>query len=552
MSTIRNFKREEIIKDNKIFSPIRSTIETCFYGNNVARVNSLKEAYKLAKNSPGTIETDMPVYSPEEIGLDSDANILLFNDGATVGRFAGARVIIGEPNIDTKEYELIAREAIYESRYKKLYHSEAIIGLHPDFMIKSHLLIPENHENIMYSWLLNFQFLSQEYMHMYKNSKQYSEGDLYVYSDPDYLPPSHPNGLALFDPIHNCAMLLGMRYFGEHKKGTLTLGWSLANRNGFASCHGGMKRYNIENGSKFTIGVFGLSGSGKSTLTHEKHDGKYDINVLHDDAYIISTEDGSSIALEPAYFDKTQDYPTTHPSNKYLLTVQNCGITLDENGMKVIVAEDIRNGNGRAVKSILWTENRVNKIDEPVDAIAWLMKDSTMPPILKINNPILASVMGATLATKRTTAEKLAEGEDMNKLVIEPYANPFRTYPLVNDYEKFKELFENRNVECYIINTGHFIDKKIPKEVTLGILEELALNKAEFKKLGGFSEIEYVKVEGYEPDMKEKSYKAMWKNSLNYRKKFLIDMESSKGGINKLPKEALDEIVKLEKELLDM
>lgn len=552
MSTIRNFKGEEIIKDNKIFSPIRSTIETCFYGNNVVRVNSLKEAYKLAKNSPGTIETDMPVYSPEEIGLDSDANILLFNDGATVGRFAGARVIIGEPNIDTKEYELIAREAVYESRYKKLYHSEAIIGLHPDFMIKSHLLIPENHENIMYSWLLNFQFLSQEYMHMYKNSKQYSEGDLYVYSDPDYLPPSHPNGLALFDPIHNCAMLLGMRYFGEHKKGTLTLGWSLADRNGFASCHGGMKRYNIENGSKFTIGVFGLSGSGKSTLTHEKHDGKYDINVLHDDAYIISTEDGSSIALEPAYFDKTQDYPTTHPSNKYLLTVQNCGVTLDENGMKVIVAEDIRNGNGRAVKSILWTENRVNKIDEPVDAIAWLMKDSTMPPILKINNPILASVMGATLATKRTTAEKLAEGEDMNKLVIEPYANPFRTYPLVNDYEKFKELFENRNVECYIINTGHFIDKKIPKEVTLGILEELALNKAEFKKLGGFSEIEYVKVEGYEPDMKEKGYKAMWKNSLNYRKKFLIDMESFKGGIDKLPKEALDEIVKLEKELLDM
>lgn len=552
MSTIKNFAREEIVKSNKIFSSIRSTIETNFYGNNVVRINSLKEAYRLAKNSPGTIETDMPVYGPEEIGLDSDSKVLLFNDGATVGRFAGARVIIGEPNVDTKEYELIAREAVYQSRFKKLYHSEAIIGLHPDFMIRAHLLIPENHENIMYSWLLNFQFLSQEYMQMYKNSKVYPEGDLYVFSNPDYFPPSHPNGLALFDPTHNCALLLGMRYFGEHKKGTLTLGWSLANRNGFASCHGGMKRYNFEDGNKFTIGVFGLSGSGKSTLTHEKHDGKYNINVLHDDAYIISTEDGSSIALEPAYFDKTQDYPTTHPANKYLLTVQNCGITLDEDGKKVIVTEDIRNGNGRAVKSILWTDNRVNKIDEPVDAIAWLMKDSTLPPILKINNPILASVMGATLATKRTTAEKLAEGEDMNTLVIEPYANPFRTYPLANDYEKFKGLFKDRNVECYIINTGHFIDKKIPKEVTLAVLEELALKKAEFKKLGGFSQIEYVEVEGYEPDMKDKGYKAMWKNSLNYRKKFLIDMESFKGGIDKLPKEALDEITKLEKELLDM
>ena len=50
--------------------------------------------------------------------------------------------------------------------------------------------------------------------------------------------------------------------------------------------------------------VFGLSGSGKSTLTHEKHDGRYDISILHDDAYIINTNDLSSIALEPTYFDK--------------------------------------------------------------------------------------------------------------------------------------------------------------------------------------------------------------------------------------------------------
>lgn len=52
------------------------------------------------------------------------------------------------------------------------------------------------------------------------------EGDIYIYSDPDYVVPDMPGGLAIFDPAHNCAMILGMRYFGEHKKGTLTLGWS--------------------------------------------------------------------------------------------------------------------------------------------------------------------------------------------------------------------------------------------------------------------------------------------------------------------------------------
>lgn len=549
MSTISNYKIEEIGKKNPIFSSIRTTIETAFYGNNVEKILSLTEAYKLAANSPGTIITDMPVYKPEEIGLDKDAKVLLFNDGEVTGRFAGARVIIGESNVDENTYAGIAREALFNTRYKKLYHAEAYIGLHEDFMVKAHLLIPEGYENTLYSWLLNFQYINEKYTMMYKNSRKLPEGDIYILSDPDYIPPTHPKGLALFDPEHNCALLCGMRYFGEHKKGTLTLAWGIANRNGFASCHGGLKRYNLGNGRTYTVGVFGLSGSGKSTLTHERHGGKYDITILHDDAYVISTEDGSTVALEPAYFDKTQDYPTGHPANKYLLTVQNCGVTLDEEGKKVIVTEDIRNGNGRAVKSRLWTENRVDKIDEPVDSIIWLMKDSTLPPVLKINNPVLASVMGATLATKRTSAERLEKGVDINALVIEPYANPFRTYPLINDYEKFKELFEKRNVSCYIFNTGHFINKKIPKEVTLNILENIATGQAEFKKLGNFSDLEYMEVEGFIPNMESEEYKQMWINSIKYRKDFLKQMETYKGGRDRLPDEALEVLEKLENEV---
>ena len=204
-----------------------------------------------------------------------------------------------------------------------------------------------------------------------------------------------------------------------------------------------MKRYNLEGGKSYTIGVFGLSGSGKSTLTHEKHDGRYDISILHDDAYVINTNDLSSIALEPTYFDKMQDYPVEHPANEFLLTLQNVGVTMDEDGRKVVLAEDVRNSNGRAIKSQFWTDNRVNYVGEPVNAIVWLMKDKTLPPILKISDPVLASTMGATLATRRSTAEKLDAHVDPNALVIEPYANPFRTYPLVRDYESYKNYFLN-------------------------------------------------------------------------------------------------------------
>ena len=67
--------------------------------------------------------------------------------------------------------------------------------------------------------------------------------------------------------------------------------------------------------------------------------------------------------------------------------------------------------------------------------------------------------MGATLATKRSSAERLKAGVDPNALVVEPYANPFRTYPLMSDYEKFKKLVAEKNVACYIINTGDFMVK---------------------------------------------------------------------------------------------
>lgn len=550
MATKHGYKWSEIGPKNPIFSTIRTTIETAFYGNNVVNITSLKEAYKLAAASPGTVVTDLPVYEPEIQGLDSDAKVLLFNDGAVSGRAAAARKIQGEEGVSVPEYALKISEAIYQTRFKKMYHAQVYVGLDPDFMVKAHLLIPEGQENIMYSWMLNFQYINDQYAKMYESSKKYDhEGDLYVFSDPTWSHKDHPMGLTYFDPDHNCAAILGMRYFGEHKKGTLTLAWAVANRNGYASCHGGQKRYNLPDGTKFVAGVFGLSGSGKSTITHAKHNNKYDITVLHDDAFIISTENGSSVALEPAYFDKTQDYPADDPDNKYLMTVQNNGATVDEDGKVVLVTEDLRNGNGRAVKSKLWSPNRVDKFDEPVNAIFWLMKDPTLPPIVKLSGAALASVMGATLATKRTSAERLAPGVDPNALVVEPYANPFRTYPLADDYTKFKKLFETANVDCYILNTGDFMGKKVKPADTLGALEAVVEGKASFKKWGPFSDIEIMELEGFVPDMNDPEYVAQLKARMLDRLQFVESRATEKGGFDKLPDDALEALKKVVNEL---
>lgn len=536
MATRRIWNQSEI-KTNPLFSKLRSTIETAFYGNNVKPVTSVAEAYTLATQEPGVILLDMPVFKPEEQGLPADAKILVTNDGKTTGRYAKARRIIGDEGIDEIELAGIARDAVYDSRNKEWISTQVVVGLDQKFTARAHLMIPKDHASIMYSWVMNFKFFDDAVKEFYNNSKDIPEGDIYIYSDPDYVVPGHPGGLAIFDPAHNCAMILGMRYFGEHKKGTLTLAWSLANRYGYVACHGGMKRYNLKTGKSFTIGVFGLSGSGKSTLTHEKHNGRYDISILHDDAYIINTNDLSSIAMEPTYFDKMQDYPVEHTANKYLLTLQNVGVTLDENGNKVVLAEDVRNNNGRAIKSQFWTDNRVNHVDEPVNAIVWLMKDKTLPPILKIDDPILASTMGATLATRRSTAEKLDANVDPNALVIEPYANPFRTYPLVCDYESYKKLFKECGVDCYIMNTGFFLEKKIPKEVTLDLLERLVEGDLQFEPFGAYENLSYVEVPGFEPPFDVREYHHQLHQAFEFRSEYV---EKLKDGKNELPHEVLD------------
>jgi phosphoenolpyruvate carboxykinase (ATP) len=535
MSTINRYKCKEDF--DQIKSQMRTTIQTPFYQNNVENIKTVAYAYERARQSPGTIElTGISVYEAEKQGLPENAHALLFNDGNTFGRAASARRILGHPDVDLTKYSALIRDAIYETRMKKMYHGEVIIGLHRNFMIKAHLLIPANHENILYSWMLNFQYVNEIYSEIYKYSKKIPEGDIVVFTDPDWTHPDYPMGLSFFDPTHNCAAILGMKYFGEFKKGTLTLAWGTAARNGYVACHGGLKCYNLP-GKKHTIAVFGLSGSGKSTITHAKHDNKFNITVLHDDAFIINIDDKSSIALEPAYFDKTQDYPMDHEDNKYLLTIQNNGAIMYTDGKVYPVTEDLRNGNGRAIKSRLWTPDRVDKIDDPINSIFWIMKDPTMPPIVKLKGSALGSVMGATLATKRTSAEKLAEGVDPDQLVVEPYANPFRTYPLSVDYKLFKTLFDD-GVDCYILNTGHFMGKKVEPRHTLGAIEAIVDGTADFKKWEPFQEMEIMEMEEFDTNLDDAEYKNSFIRHFVQRISFVESRQTHLGGVDVLPAEA--------------
>ena len=92
MSTKAFYPRNEIGPGKIGFARTRSIIEAAFYGNNVERVDTVAKAYELARNSPGTIVTDLPIYEPLAQGLPLDAKVLLFNDGSITGRYKDARL----------------------------------------------------------------------------------------------------------------------------------------------------------------------------------------------------------------------------------------------------------------------------------------------------------------------------------------------------------------------------------------------------------------------------------------------------------------------------
>lgn len=527
MSTKERFNLDEIKKQGPYFSTAKTIIETAFYSNSVVAVNDLKTAYELAKKNKKTIVTDQPIIHTKELGLPDDAKMLVDNHGKVVGRTTKARRVLGTSGVDDKELEALLREAVYNGQEKDFYQTEVVVGLDEAFMVKAHLMLPKGFEVNLLSYMLNFQVLDQEYRKRYADSKKYGEDDIYIYCDPEWQSADYPDGLVIFDPKRNVAAVLGLRYFGELKKSTLTLAWALAHRNGYTACHGGEKTFHFEDKPEKVFAFYGLSGSGKSTLTHAKHDNKFKkITILHDDAFVIEQKTGRSIALEPAYFDKTSDYLPGSKEMRYFTTVMNVGVTRDPDGKKVLVTEDLRNGNGRTIKSRFSSKNRVNHEDAPLDAIFWIMKDDSLPPVVELSDPVLAATFGLTLATKRSTAEYVTD-KAREQLVIEPFADPFRVYPLHEDYMDFKGLFEKNQVDCYIINTDSFNGTDIGKSLTLEILEMIASDKATWTSFLDLPQMSYLKLAGYEVDANDTAYLEKLKQRLKARIEWIAEYEKT-------------------------
>ena len=113
-----------------------------------------------------------------------------------------SRRIVGWPGVDANALCTVVREAIFNTRYRRMYQADAYVGLDEDFMVKAHLLLPEGYENNLYNWMINFQYDNERYRPRYAASRRISDtdGDIFFFADPDW---SHPEKSALPKPGKN-------------------------------------------------------------------------------------------------------------------------------------------------------------------------------------------------------------------------------------------------------------------------------------------------------------------------------------------------------------
>ncbi|MBG0775063.1 MAG: phosphoenolpyruvate carboxykinase (ATP) [Desulfovibrionaceae bacterium] len=452
--------------------PLRAVAETLLMDKRVREV-SAAEAYELARAQWDVQETDLEIYPPaaRRLELPRGAKVLNHCQGRIVGRTAEARRFFNRLTPSDRSKVLgDLREAVSDLQKRPLIKAVGVVGLDKDLMIKATIIATEDDAMNVFNWLANFTPYA-ELAEAYEKSHPLPVQDIIVIGDNDWRnedPFYHNHGgpqLALVDEQANVIFNFGMRYFGERKKGTLTLAWTSGIRVGMAACHGGIKEFDFSNcedeaaqqlGHR-SIAFFGLSGTGKSSHTNAHDnagtlpDGFHKV-VLHDDAFQIDIENKVCRAWEPTLFDKTDSRPLGHQDWTYVIAVMN-HMQMDVGGHNLPVGMDLRNANGRALMDRDLLGAYVNRCAFPA-TMCWLSKDTTLPPIMRYTDPDLAVAMGAALMTVRNQAENVSEKE-MGRLVFIPFANPFRVYELWRDVRAFSKVFES-GATGYCFNSAGF------------------------------------------------------------------------------------------------
>ncbi|MFB6280960.1 MAG: phosphoenolpyruvate carboxykinase (ATP) [Haloferacaceae archaeon] len=341
------------------------------------------------------------------------------------------------------------------------------VGRHPESSYVCRLFVPKPHARIALAWAKLLDPV---------------EGD----PDPDFvtvqLPDrDEPSIRALID--EGVTVVLGSDYTGEAKKSFLRLFMRRAKEQGGLGLHAGSKRIHLddEDGDARDVGqlFLGLSGTGKSTLTSHGlwlDDPEYaeavqdDVCALLPDGTVAGSEGGGlyikTLGLDPG--EQPELYSAATAEDAVLENV----VVADDGA--VDFDDDTLSGNARAVVTREQVDGAAEGIDlERVDQLFFITRHPLVPPLARLSPEQAAAAFMLGESAQTSAVDPSAAGETVRVVGT----NPFIVGPEGAEGNRFRDLVDDLDISCYLLNTGEVgtgDPRNVSVEETVALLTAVA------------------------------------------------------------------------------
>lgn len=292
--------------------------------------------------------------------------------------------------------------------------------------------------------------------------------------------PDWPETRIRVFPDDGVTYVLGSDYTGEVKKSFLRLFMLEAKRRGGLGLHAGAKRLHLANVDGPVGQLFlGLSATGKTTLT--VHDFgladdeqaelvQDDVCALLPDGTVAGSE-GGGLYIKTHELSPDSHPPLYHAATQPHAVIENVAVDADGS---VDFDDDGLTANGRAAVRRDDVPTSAEDIDlDAVHDVCFITRNPLMPPIARLSARAAAAafMLGESVQTSAGDPDRAGES---TRVVG---TNPFIIGSRGAEGNRFLELVEANDIDCFLVNTGQVgeddpVDIRV--EDTVGLLRAVA------------------------------------------------------------------------------
>ncbi len=371
-----------------------------------------------------------------------------------------------------RERMLDAQERASE---RELVCLDRIVGRHPETAFCCRLYVPREYGRIALAWAK-----------LLEPAPDGREPDFETLQLPDY-----DDTRIRVDVDAGVTYVLGSDYTGEAKKSFLRLFMYRAKQQGGLGLHAGSKRVCVadEDGDDLReVGqaFLGLSATGKSTLTSHGCwlDHPERAEMLQDDVCAllpdgtVTGSEGGGLYIKTIGLDADEQPGLHHAATQEHAVLEN--VTVDDDGT-VDFHDDTLTSNGRAIVLRDDLPSASDDIDLPnVDQVFFITRNPVMPPVARLSpeQAAAAFMLGESIQTSAGNPDEAGEA------IRVVGTNPFIVGSEGEEGNRFFDLVDANDVDCFVINTGHLGDeaKDVGVEESVCILTEVARGSIDWRR----------------------------------------------------------------------